>query len=155
MQPSRTGTAQSKKEEAKDSAGFTWESIEESVGQTWDATKQKAGETRGQAAAAVDFTRGRSYDAAGATQEHSLSVLKQMKQKASNLLGVAQHITNETADTFDTVQDREVTSESTAGATAHKAGAASSPFDQTGSKTSVTEKVQDASESTRRRIRWP
>ena len=72
-----------------------------------------------------------------------------LKQKASQIL---ESFGNETADTFDTVQDRKVSSESIAGVAAHKAEAASSPLDQTESKTSVTEKVQDASGSIEQRI---
>lgn len=63
------------------------------------------------------------------------------KTKASQIL---ESFANETADTFDTVQDRESITESMSAAAPHKPEAAATPFDHTGSKTPVNEKVQEA-----------
>ena len=67
-----------------------------------------------------------------------------LKLKASQIL---ESFGNETADTFDTIQDREVISESSAGAGAaahHKAGDATSPFDHTSAKIPVHDKAREA-----------
>lgn len=66
-----------------------------------------------------------------------------LKLKASQIL---ESFGNETADTFDTIQDRQVISESSAGAgtAAHKAGDATSPFDHTNAKIPVHDKAREA-----------
>jgi hypothetical protein len=70
-----------------------------------------------------------------------------LKLKASQIL---ESFSNETADTFDTVQDRKSISESTEGTTTDQHGGvgasaeADMPFDHTDVKTSVHDKVREA-----------
>ncbi len=93
-----------------------------------------------------DTTRGKTKEPAAASGVAGVNWAG-LKLKASQIL---ESFGNETADTFDTVQDRKSISESTEGTMTdqHGGGGASAeadmPFDHTDVKTSVHEKVQEA-----------
>ncbi|CAM6014914.1 unnamed protein product [Sphagnum balticum] len=93
-----------------------------------------------------DTTRGKTKEPAAASGVAGVNWAG-LKLKASQIL---ESFGNETADTFDTVQDRKSISESTEGTTTdqHGGGGASAeadmPFDHTDVKTSVHDKVQEA-----------
>lgn len=103
---------------SESTAGANWDKAPHAQS-TWDATKDKT-----QAEAYHKPGVGVTWDG--------------LKQKASQIL---ESFGNETADTFDTVQDRNSISESIAGADQNKAGEAALPFDHTNVKTSVHSKA--------------